>query len=125
MPYQESLDVLINRLPDEGFEVLSRIDLRKALNQSLGNDFKDFTILITWNPRLAYRVLCEDSVNGLILPCNITIESDEKDGSIIRFLNPEALFIIGGGDLNQQLRSIVREERVRLERLAETLFIKL
>jgi uncharacterized protein (DUF302 family) len=125
LPIQESLDALIKRLPEEGFEVLSQIDLRSALNQSLGRDFKDLIILVTWNPRLAYRALCEDSANGLILPCNITIESDEQDGSIIRIVNPEAILTIGAGERNQQLRSIAREERARLERLAETLLVEL
>jgi uncharacterized protein (DUF302 family) len=122
-PYDTSLVAVINALKVEGFGVLSQIDVHTTLKDQLNLDFREYTILGACNPTLTYRALTQDAVTGLMLPCNITVESDESGGAIVRIVNPEVMLMVGSLVSNEELRSIAREARIKLERIAESLLI--
>jgi uncharacterized protein (DUF302 family) len=121
LPYSEAVERVITALKDEGFGVLTRIDVRATLKEKLGEDFRPYLILGACNPPLAHRALSEDAVVGLMLPCNITVEADEKGGSITRIANPELMMTIGGLQENPHLVEVARTAREKLERVAESL----
>ena len=124
LPYAEAVEKVIAALKDQGFGVLSRIDVQATLKDKLGVDFRPYLILGACNPPLAHRALSEDAVVGLMLPCNITIEADEQGGSIARIANPEMMMTIGGLQDNPMLVEVAKAAREKLERVAESLLEK-
>ena len=119
--YDEALDRVITALKLEGFGVLTRIDVRATLKDKLGEEFRPYAILGACNPPLAHRALKTDPVVGLMLPCNVTVESDEEGGAIVRFANPEIMMQVGNLQTNESIKAVASEARLRLERVAKSL----
>lgn len=122
-PYPQALEKVIAALKAEGFGVLTSIDVRATFQEKLGEEFRPYTILGACNPPLAHRALTQDPVVGLLLPCNVTIEEDAPDWSVVRFANPEAILTIGALQEDSTLNEVAREARARLERVADALLI--
>ena len=120
-PYEEALNRVIAALKDEGFGVLTRIDVKATLKEKLGEDFRPYMILGACNPPLAHRALTTDAVVGLMLPCNVTVESTPDDCTMVRIANPELMMTIGSLDENESVRDVANEARARLERVARAL----
>jgi uncharacterized protein (DUF302 family) len=120
-PYEDTLELIESALKDEGFGVLTSIDVQATLKEKLGEDFRPYTILGACNPALAHRALTQDAVVGLLLPCNVTLEADTDHSSIVRIANPEVVLAIGSLEQDSELCSVSAEARQRLERVAEVL----
>ncbi len=120
-PYSQTLENVIAALKAEGFGVLTNIDVRTTFKEKLGEDFRPYSILGACNPPLAHRALTQDPVVGLLLPCNVTVEEDTPDGSIVRFANPEAVLTVGALQEDSVLKEVAQEARARLERVADAL----
>ena len=105
-------------LKEEGFGVLTEIDVRHTLNEKLGTDFRPYRILGACNPQLAHQALSAEAGIGLLLPCNVVIEEAGGGSTRIRFLEPiAALGVVG----NSALEPIAKEASERLHRVAEAL----
>lgn len=78
-------------LKEEGFGVLTRIDVREALREKLGVDFRPYIILGACNPSLAHRALSQDETIGLLLPCNVVL-SQSPEGTEVALARPKAMF---------------------------------
>lgn len=63
-------------LADQGFGVLTRIDVKTTLKQKLGADMEDYLILGACNPTLAHKALEVDRQIGQLLPCNVVVRTD-------------------------------------------------
>lgn len=104
-------------LKEEGFGVLTEIDVRATLGQKLGVEFPFYKILGACNPPLAHRALEAEPRIGLLLPCNVVVEAAEG-GSRVSFLDPRtALGMVG----NAALEPIAAEAAERLRRVAARL----
>jgi uncharacterized protein (DUF302 family) len=119
--YDEAVDKVIAALKEQGFGVLSRIDVRATLQEKLGEDFRPYIILGACNPPLAHRALSQDAVVGLMLPCNVTIEADPDGGAIARIANPEMVMTVGALQENAILTEIAQQARAMLEQVAASL----
>src|SRR6187431_3626404 len=90
-----SFDAAVTRvreaLKQEGFGVLTEIDLRAAFREKLDREFRPYVILGACNPPLAFKAISADPSVGLLLPCNVTVEwlADGRTG--VRLTDPEAL----------------------------------
>lgn len=105
-------------LRKEGFGVLTEIDVRKTLDEKLGVDFRPYRILGACNPVLAHRALEAEPTVGLLLPCNVVVEANATGGSVVSFLDPEAMLGVTG---NARLTPIADDARARLRRVATEL----
>lgn len=121
LAYEETLEKVMVALKARGFGVLTRIDVKATLKEKLGEEFRPYTILGACNPPLAYRALSTDPIVGLLLPCNVTVESDPNGGSLVRIGNPEMLMKIGNMDENEEIVSVAKEARALLEAMATDL----
>jgi uncharacterized protein (DUF302 family) len=120
-PFEEAVDKVVAALKAEGFGVLTRIDVKAIMWEKLGEEFRPYVIIGACNPPLAHRALSTDSVVGLMLPCNVTVEANPQGGSLVRLANPEMMMQVGTLENNLTLREVAAEARERLERVAKTL----
>ncbi len=119
-PYSESLERVIAALKDEGFGVLTRIDVHDAFKEKLGADFRNYTILGACNPPLAHRALSARPDAGLMLPCNVVVE-EADGGTLVRIVDAAAMMQAGGLDGDPVLKEVGGEAEARLKRVAAAL----
>jgi uncharacterized protein (DUF302 family) len=119
-PYAESLERVIDALKEEGFGVLSRIDIHDAFKEKLGIEFRNYSILGACNPPLAHKALSNRPDAGLMLPCNVIVE-ENNGGTLVRIVDPAAMMQAGGFDGDPVLKEVGGEAEIRLKRVAEAL----
>jgi uncharacterized protein (DUF302 family) len=113
MPYEQAVSRVKELLQDEGFGVLTEIDVKKTMKQKLDAEFRKYVILGACNPTLAHRALGVELEIGLLLPCNVIVYEDDG-GAVVSIMDPiAALGVVG----NERLEPIAAEARERLERM--------
>ena len=118
--YDESLEHVINALKEEGFGVLTRIDVHDTFKEKLGVDFRKYAILGACNPLLAHKALSARPDAGLMLPCNVVVE-EVDGGTLVRIVNAAAMMQAGGLDGDPVLKEVGGEAEARLKRVAEAI----
>jgi uncharacterized protein (DUF302 family) len=118
LPVEEAEARVREFLRDEGFGVLTEIDVRSTLRDRLGIDFRPYRILGACNPPLAHRALEAEAGIGLLLPCNVVVEAGPAGGSRVSFLDPQAALGLVG---NPRLEPIAADAAQRLRRVAARL----
>jgi uncharacterized protein (DUF302 family) len=114
-PYEEAVERVTAALKDEGFGVLTEIDVRATMREKLDAEFKPYVILGACNPNLAYRALATDSSVGLLLPCNVVVAAADG-GTEVAIARPQAMLEIADVEA---LRSIAYEAEERLKRVLQ------
>ncbi len=79
--FDESINKVTELLQEEGFGVLTTIDVRETMKKKLDVDYKNYTILGACNPHLAIRAFQAEDKIGTLMPCNVTV-IDQGDGDI-------------------------------------------
>ena len=100
-------------LKEEGFGVISRIDIQDALKTKIGVDFRPYTILGACNPNLAHEALQLEDKVGTMLPCNVVVQQKGPGEAEIAAVDPVASMAAIDNPALQQAAQNVRE---RLER---------
>ena len=120
-PYQDALEKVTGALKNEGFGVLTEIDVQATLKKKLGADFRPYTILGACNPPLAYKALQADPLIGVLLPCNVTVEGNDQ-GTLVNLVNPR-MMLLSHPLLkdNSALQEVAEDAYQRLERVAAVL----
>ncbi|MEB8344852.1 DUF302 domain-containing protein [Flavobacteriaceae bacterium KMM 6898] len=92
----------IAALKNEGFGVLTEIDMKATLKQKLDVDFQNYKILGACNPPFAYKALLAEDKIGTMLPCNIIIQEKEKGHIEVAAVDPNAsMMAVGNKDLSE------------------------
>jgi uncharacterized protein (DUF302 family) len=113
VPYQDAVDRVTQALKNEGFGVLTTIDVQQTLKQKLDRDFRRYVILGACNPTLAHRALQAELEVGLLLPCNVVVYEREAGTSSVAAMAPlPAMGIVG----NDELQAVAAEADARLRR---------
>ncbi|MFD4366214.1 DUF302 domain-containing protein [Rhodococcus sp. NPDC058521] len=89
-PFGNAVERTRAALKDNGFGVLTEIDMQATLKAKIGVDMEQYLILGACNPRLAHRAVGVDRQIGLLLPCNVVVRAD-GDGVIVEAMNPEIM----------------------------------
>jgi uncharacterized protein (DUF302 family) len=105
-------------LKEEGFGVLTHIDVKQTLKEKLDADFREYRILGACNPPAAHKALNAESHIGLLLPCNTVVQSDGTGGSVVSLFNPRAAFSLID---NPELEPVMEEIEQRLKRVHQAL----
>lgn len=116
-PFAEVVDRVRAALADEGFGVLSEIDVQAAMREKLGEEVGDYLILGACNPQLAHRGLGVEPDLGVLLPCNVIVRAD-GDSTRVAAMEPLSAMQLAGND---ELEPIAGEARERIERAVSSL----
>lgn len=118
VPYETAIEKATAALKDEGFGVLTEIDVKATLKKKLDVDFRRYIILGACNPNLAYQALQVETELGLLLPCNVIVYETDEGRSMVSIVDP--LTMLGVVD-SQQLNPIADEAKTRLQRVLAAL----
>ena len=110
-PFSDVVAALRIALADQGFGVLTEIDVQATMKAKLGADLEPYLILGACNPPLAYRALQAEASVGLLLPCNVIVRQTES-GTVVEAIDPMSMVSISG---NQALQPVVDEVADRLQ----------
>lgn len=113
LSYEAAVDKAIALLKDEGFGVLCDIDVTRTMHEKLGVDFRPYRILGACNPALAHEALSRSAQLGLLLPCNVVIQS-EGGRTIVSAINTRSLMAVTG---DPSLLAVADEVNARLRRV--------
>lgn len=114
LSFEEADRRIREELAEEGFGILTEIDVKETLRKKLDVDFPPYAILGACNPGLAHRALTAEPDIGLLLPCNVVVRRDpESESTIVEAMDPVPVIDLAGSD---ELGDLAAEVRVRLER---------
>lgn len=120
--HEAAIEKVTAALAEEGFGVLSRIDVDAALKKKLGVEFRPYSILGACNPQFAHQALQANPEIGVLLPCNVVVEADDNGaGTRVRVGDPAVLLSTGGMNENPELEKLAEEVQARLKRVAVAL----
>jgi uncharacterized protein (DUF302 family) len=107
-------------LAEQGFGVLTEIDVKATLKAKLGHDMEDYLILGACNPPLAHRAVEVDRQIGVLLPCNVVIRTDPDHADIVlvEAMNPRLLGDVTG---EPRLNPIAEEVTGKLQAVIDSL----
>lgn len=118
MAFDEAVIRATAALKEEGFGVLTEIDVRATLKTKLDVDFPNYRILGACNPELAYKALTLENKVGTMLPCNVVVR-DAGDGQTeVAAIDPVASMLAID---NLALKRTAEEVRAKLERMIAAL----
>ncbi|OBG46283.1 ABC transporter [Mycobacterium alsense] len=97
--FEDAVDRTTKALADQGFGVLTTIDVKATLKQKLGEDMENYLILGACNPVLAHRALGVHRQIGQLLPCNVVVRTDaaaEDDAVLVEAMDPQLMVKVTG-----------------------------
>ena len=114
---ERAIEATTTQLKQEGFGVLTRIDIHEKIKEKLGLDFKKYVILGACNPPYAHKALLQEENIGLLLPCNVILY-EKEDKTVLSIIKPTvAMNMIE----NDTLEGIAREIESKLQRVFEAI----
>jgi uncharacterized protein (DUF302 family) len=117
MTFDKALEIIPGKLKEEGFGVLTEIDVKATLKKKLDVDLPKYMILGACNPPFAHKSLLAEPDIGVLLPCNVVIyENDGK--TILSVMKPS---IAMGMVDNSELANIAGEVETRLKRFFDSI----
>jgi uncharacterized protein (DUF302 family) len=116
-PFAEAVEQVRAALKEQGFGVLTEIDVQATLKAKLGEEIENYLILGACNPPLAHRALAADRQIGLLLPCNVVVRSADGE-TVVEALDPMTMVVITEED---KLNPVATEAAARLRRALDSL----
>ncbi|HBQ60355.1 MAG TPA: hypothetical protein DD671_12230 [Balneolaceae bacterium] len=114
LSFDQAIAKVTELLKEEGFGVLTEIDVKDTLKKKLDVDFKKYRILGACNPNFAHVALQAEDKIGVMLPCNVIVEEHE-DGTVeVSALNPVASM---QAVTNDDLHPIAGQVRDKLDKV--------
>ena len=115
--YEDAIPAVTAALKNEGFGVLTEIDIKKTFKTKIDVDFRRYVILGACNPNLAHQALSHDLDIGLLLPCNVIVY-EEGDGSVVSVVDPLQMLDVTN---KPELREVAEEAKAKLKRAVDSL----
>jgi len=100
-------------LKDEGFGIITRIDIAATLKKKIDLDRAPYVILGACNPRIAGEALEAEEELGLLLPCNVIVYENSQGNTVISAINPENMLSIVD---NAAMQNMADQVKVMLQR---------
>ncbi len=116
--FEDAIEKTTEALKEEGFGVLTEIDIKATLKKKRDVDFKKYQILGACNPPLAYEALSAEDHIGLMLPCNVIVQEHENGEIEVSAVDPIASM---QAIENDELGEIAQEVRDLLKKVIDNL----
>jgi len=116
--FDEAVDDVVAALQQEGFGVLSDIDVAATLKKKIGADIPPYRILGACNPPLAQRAIEAEPSIGLLLPCNVLVRQDQSGAVFVEVMDTEAILQLVD---KPAVTALAKEVRERLDRVLAAL----
>jgi uncharacterized protein (DUF302 family) len=114
--YESTIPMVTEALKQEGFGVLTTIDVAATLKAKLGIERKPYIILGACNPTFAHQAMEAEPDIGALLPCNVVVRTEPDDSVSVVFMDPVSVL----GMVNQSgVDKVGHEVREKLMRVAE------
>ena len=118
--FDEAIEYVTEALKEEGFGIISRIDMHTTFKEKIDKEIPPHTILGACNPMLAHQAVTALPEASLMLPCNVTVQQ-EGETVMVRIVNPEAMMSAAGLSDNPAVKAVGDEANLRLKRVADAL----
>jgi uncharacterized protein (DUF302 family) len=89
-PFDEVMAATRQALGEEGFGIITEIDLRQTMKAKIGEDLRPYTILGACNPRMAFEALQLEDKVGIMLPCNVIVQDAGGGRTEVAAVDPVA-----------------------------------
>ncbi|MFC0316528.1 DUF302 domain-containing protein [Gordonia phosphorivorans] len=108
-------------LSEQGFGVLTEIDMSATLKTKIDADMEDYLILGACNPPAAFRAVSAEKQIGLLLPCNVVVRRDPDDADVVHVeaMNPQLMVTVVPG--NTALAEVADEVATKLQAVIDAL----
>ncbi len=117
VPYDQAVRRTREALSEQGFGILTEIDVQATLREKRGVEMESYLILGACNPDLAQKALDVDRSIGVLLPCNVVVSS-YQNGSKVQILDPELMASVTG---LAELQPVADEASRRLQSALDSL----
>jgi uncharacterized protein (DUF302 family) len=115
---EEAEQKIVAALKEEGFGILTEIDVQATLKQKIDVDRKPYKILGACNPKLANEALNAEPDLGLLLPCNVVIREEDDGRTMIAIVDPAAMFTVVD---KPEMEELAKDVRIRFDRIMAAL----
>lgn len=116
--FEEAIDKVTKELKEEGFGILTEIDVKETFKKKLDIDFRKYRILGACNPKMAHQAINAESRIGTMLPCNVIVQELENGKVEVTAVDPvESMSAVK----NDQLGAVAQQVREGLKRAIDSL----
>ncbi|APS38965.1 DUF302 domain-containing protein [Salegentibacter agarivorans] len=116
--FDEAIDKVTKELKEEGFGILTEIDVKETFKKKLDVDFRKYRILGACNPKMAHQAISAESKIGTMLPCNVIVQETEDGKTEVSAVDPVASM---SAVENHKLGDIAQDVRSKLKTVIERL----
>lgn len=88
LPFAQVVARVIHNLKEQGFGIVTTIDMQDTFLQKLNVNFRQYKVLGACNPQFAYKAITVESHVGVILPCNVIVQEHENGEVEVTAINP-------------------------------------
>jgi len=118
LSFDDAIEKVIAELKNEGFGVLTDIDVKQTLKKKLDVDFKKYRILGACNPPFAYKALQVEDKIGTMLPCNVIVQEIEEGRVEVAAIDPIASM---QAVANPVLKGVAENVQAKLKKVIENI----
>ena len=118
LDFEGAIERVAEKLADEGFGILTTIDVQATLKAKLDEDMRPYRILGACNPMLAHQAITAVPDIGLLLPCNVLVRQEEDGRVRVDFMDPAS--VLGLVD-DERVEPLAAQVRQKLEKVLQAL----